>query len=87
MWLAWGDGFGFYYGPYPTGEDIILYHSWWTPWFGSKSFTIQATAVCGNSTYDAELEVYAYRNRAMSNSLFLQFLERFPLLERLLNLI
>ena len=34
-----------------------------------------------------EFEIEIPRNKATYNSLFLQFLERFPLLERLLNLI
>jgi len=70
---------------YKSGEEIILSHTW--PRKGT--FTISAMAV---DVYDAESgwgtwTVTIPRNRATYNSIFLRFFERFPLLERLLNLI
>jgi len=74
----WGKGFGFGYGPFPTGEDIIIYHAWYKDWWESGTFIIEATARCGNSTYEATLEVTMPMNQQTTYSLFLRFLERFP---------
>lgn len=84
-WIIWGDGYiEPWIGPFDSGEKIVLSHNW----SYEGDYTIKAKA---KDTYDAEgpwgeLQVTMPRNKAMIYSMFLRFIEHFPLLERLLNL-
>ncbi len=84
-YVTWGDGYiEPWIGPFDSGETIVLSHNW----SYEGDYTIKAKA---KDTYDAEgpwgeLQVTMPRNKAMIYSLFLRFIEHFPLLERLLNL-
>ena len=80
--ISWGDKEIIYiYGPYPSGEEITLSYNW------SEKGTFIITC-WARDIYDAEsnittLEVTMPRYKVNYNSLFLRFLERFPLLQRL----
>ena len=57
MALWWGKGWGFFLTHIHTGEGYSEYHAWYRFPGEPFSFTIEATAYCGNSTYEATLEV------------------------------
>jgi len=84
--IDWGDETNTgWLGPYESGEIITKSHIW----SEEGNFIIKAKA---KDPYDAEgpwgeLTVTIPRNKAIFDSLFLRFLERFPLLEKMLNLI
>ena len=82
--IDWGDntttGWTNYY---PAGMKIIRNHTW-----NEKGvYTIKAKVkdIHGRESDWGGFIVTIFRSRATTNSLFLWFLERFPLLERLLN--
>jgi hypothetical protein len=83
--VDWGDGTNSgWLGPYTSGQPVTISHVW------SKrgTYTVKAKV---KDAYDAEsgwgtLEVIIPRIRVSYSSLFLRFLERFQLLERLLKI-
>ena len=84
--VDWENGTpGPWQGPYDSDTTVRLGHTW----NEKGTFTIKAKAkdVMGEESPWSELVVTMPRNKATYNSLFLRFLERFPLLERLLNLV
>ncbi len=85
IWVDWGDGDSTgWIGPYLGGEQIKHSHIWNET--GTYIIKAKMRDFCSESDW-AELEVEIPRYRATYNSLFLWLLERFPLLERLLNLL
>jgi len=83
--IDWGDNNTEWTEYSDSGEEITIKHIWKT----EGNFTIKAQAI---DIYDAEsdwaeFEVEIPRGRIMFNILFLRLFERFPLLERLLNLL
>ena len=70
-------------GPHLSGEEIPMTHTFSKQ--GTYTIIAQAHSKGGQSDLGT-LEVTMHRNRALINSLFLWFLERFPLLERLLTI-
>ncbi len=85
-YIIWDDGYiENWDGPHPSGEDFDIDHTY------SKegTYTIEAKAkdINGAESDWGTLEVTMPRNKVAFNSLFLWFLERIPLLERLLNLL
>jgi len=85
-YIIWSDGtFEEWIGPYTSGEIITLNHSW------NKKDTYPIVARAKDS-YGAEgpwgkLIVTIPRDKSLSYSLLLRFLERYPLLNRLLNIV
>ena len=70
-------------GPYNSGSNVILNHSW------SKSgkYIIRAKAknTLGLESDWAEFQVTMPRDRFIINSFLLRLLERFPLLQKLIQ--
>ena len=86
--IRWGDGTEeIIEGPFASGSSANASHTWTS----QKTFTIKVTAkdIYGAESnwtyYDIKIEIP--RNRATYPPVFTWFLERFPLLERLLDLI
>ena len=85
-WIGWGDGVKtVWIGPYNSGEEIMINHTW----SNQRNYTIKARAkdtdnLWGSWSY---YKIEIPRTRIASNLLYQWFLERFPLLERLLTLI
>ena len=85
-YIDWGDGNSSgWIGPYESGEDITDKHMW----SEGGTYTIRAKA---KDIYDHEsnwgtLSVKIPRNKVTTNLLLPWFLERFPMLIRLLSLI
>jgi outer membrane protein assembly factor BamB len=83
--VEWGDGtVTGWSGTYESGETVTFYHKWAT----SGSFTIKARAKDTNNLWGpwSEHEITIPRSRTSSYLWYQWFLERFPILERLLNL-
>jgi len=72
-------------GPYASGEKIMVNHSW----NDETTFTIVAWVKDSENRMGprSELDVSIPRDEAGSNSLFIRFLERFPILQKLLSFI
>jgi hypothetical protein len=86
FWIEWGDkGLEEWIGPYASGEEITLSHEWEG---GTGSFKIIVKAKDVNERWGpwGEFEV-KFKTKSIDNSLFLRFLERYPLLNRLLFLL
>jgi hypothetical protein len=85
--VQWGDGCGSqdWVGPYPSGEEITINHTY----NREGTFVIFAKAV---DIYDAEsdwstFEITMPRNKILYASLFLKFLDRFPLIKLLFDIL
>lgn len=83
--IIWGEGAYDYIGPYPAGEEVNVSHRWHAR--GTFTISVKAVDEAGFESDWGELVVTMPRNRATTSSLLMRFLERFPLLERLLYLI
>ena len=70
-------------GPYSSGEQITESHGWTER--GKYVIRCKAKDPYGEESEWGELKVTIPRNKETSYSLLLQLLERFPLLQRLLN--
>ena len=79
------DVYGKDIGPYPSGEVVEIIAYWNV--VGNHTFYVKAIDDTLLESEWAYFTVYIPRNRATVNSLFQWFLVRFPLLERLLNLL
>jgi hypothetical protein len=82
-WIEWGDNSGTgWLGPYNSDQEITVKHSW-IEW---KTYTIKARAKDTENLWGpwGELTVTMPRDKAMVNSLLLWFLERFPILQKML---
>jgi parallel beta-helix repeat protein len=84
--ICWGDNNIIYkYGPYSSGEEITLSKSWSKK--GIYIIYCWATDIYDEESDIVSMEVTIPRTRTASYLLFELMLERFPLLERLLNII
>ena len=84
-YIDWGDNTNTgWMGPYNSGTEIISSHAWNTK--GTYIIKVKAKDPYNSESLEATLEVTMPRNRATIGSLFLRFLERFPLLERLFQI-
>ena len=87
-YIDWDDGtIEDWLGPFKSGDEVAVSHVW-----NEKGWYL-VRCKAKDYPYEAESEWGEYlirvqpRNKVISNSLFVWFLERFPLLERLLNLV
>ena len=88
-WIEWGDGqTEEWIGPYPSGEEITVNHTWSTR--GTYSIRAKAKDIHGEESNWGTLKVSMPKNKPSTNSLFLQFFEkliqRFPPITQLLQL-
>ena len=85
--FEWGDGTNSgWLGPYTSGVECTSQHIWSKK--GDYQIKVKARdRLYAESPWSDPLIVTMPRNRTTYNSLFIWFLERFPILERLLNLI
>jgi hypothetical protein len=84
--LCWGDKEKIYiYGPYKSGEELTLSYNWTDK--GTFKITCWARDIYDTFSDVSELDVKVPRTKFVSNSWFNLLFERFPLLERLLELI
>jgi outer membrane protein assembly factor BamB len=82
--IDWGDNTNTgWIGPYDSGTEITRSHSWNKK--GMYIIKVKAKDPYNSESSEATLEVTIPRSRFTDNSLFFRFLERFPLLQKLLN--
>jgi len=84
-YIDWGDNNTEETGFNASGTEVIVKHTWDEE--GAYNITAKAEDIHGAEGPEGILTVNIPRNRATVYSLFSWFLERFPLLERLLSLI
>ncbi|UCF49823.1 MAG: PQQ-like beta-propeller repeat protein, partial [Thermoplasmatales archaeon] len=88
--VDWGDGnVEDWAGPYDSGEMIMVKHSWEMPSNRGEYFQVSARAKDTDGLLspwgEFEIKISYPRNNVFYNSVFLRFLECFPMLERLLG--
>jgi parallel beta-helix repeat protein len=84
-YINWGDNTNTgWIGPFDSGTEITRSHSWNKK--GTYIIKVKAKDPYNAESQEATLEVTMPRNRAIMGSLFLRFLEQFPLLKRLLHI-
>ena len=84
FYILWGDGYiEDWEGPFVSGEDFEIAHTY----SNKKTYTIEAKARdnYGDESLIATHDINIPRTRANLNILFYWFLERFPLMEKLLD--
>ncbi len=84
--INWGDNNSEEKGPYSSGVELVVNHSWDEP----GTYIIEARVkdeFCGFYSDWTEFEITIQRTRAIYYPLLSWLFERFPLLERLLSLI
>jgi hypothetical protein len=82
--IGWGDKEIIYiYGPYPSGEEITLTYNWSEK--GNYLITCWARDIYNTTSNTTTLEVTIQRSKATENVLLLSILERFPLLQKLIQ--
>ena len=82
-YIEWEDGSDTgWIGSYPSGEEITLNHTWEE----KGTYTIRARAKDTDNLWGAwgDLEVTMPKNQQVSNMWFLRWLERFPILQKIL---
>jgi outer membrane protein assembly factor BamB len=83
-YIDWGDGTSDGWTDYyESGQDLNIAHTWNK--INYFSIRCKAKDICGAEGNWTDLIIHIPRNRAVHNTLFLKFLEQFPLLERLLS--
>ena len=84
--IDWGDDIvDVIEGPFPSGAPIEMNHTWHEA--GWYLFRCKANDIHGAESNWTEFLLRITNNKISYNSLFLWFLEHFPLLEKLLNLL
>jgi len=86
FYILWGDGYvEKWVGPFYSGEDFEIAHTY----SNKKTYKIEAKArdTFGDESLIAIHEINIPRTRVTFNFLFNLFLERFPMLERLLTVL
>ncbi|MCK5636249.1 MAG: PKD domain-containing protein [Thermoplasmatales archaeon] len=82
--VDWGDDTGeVCIGPFASGEAVIVSHTWSTK--GTYTVKVKAKDAEDHESDWTELTVRMPRSRAFLNPLITRLLEKFPLLQRLLN--
>ena len=85
FWWDWDDGTNSgWVGPYNSGETACESHIWDA--IGTYVIKVKAKDVYGAESDWAELTFTTPRNRATVNSWYQWFLERFPILQKMLLL-
>lgn len=83
-YIDWGDNSNTgWIGPYDSGTEITRLHAWNKK--GTYIIRVKAKDPYNSESLEATLEVTMPRNRVLYGSLFIRFLERFPILQKILN--
>ena len=84
--IDWGDNTSNYWiGPFESGKEISVSHRWLKQ--GTFKIRIKAKNTMGAVSDWSEFTVKMLRSKAIINSGFLRFLERYPQLNKLLSLL
>ena len=85
-YVDWGDHTNTgWFGPFNSGAEVLKSHKWNL----GRTYVIRSKAkdIHDGESEWSDFEVSIPRNKVTFNSLYFQFLELFPLLERLLNIL
>jgi len=83
-YIDWGDNTNTgWIGPFDSGTEITRSHSWNKK--GTYIIKVKVKDPYNSESSEATLELTIPRSRFTDNSLFFRFLERFPILQKLLN--
>jgi hypothetical protein len=83
-YVEWGDGYvKDWDGPHVSGGDVIIAHTYYVQ--GNFTIRVKAKDVLGAESEWTEFPITMPKDKANYYSLFLSFLERFPLLQKLLQ--
>jgi len=83
-YVDWDDIYDDIIGPVPSGEVVNISHFWRHA--SNYTITVKAIDETQRESEWAYLTVRIPRNKGIPNSLFLRFLNHFPLLHRLLDI-
>ena len=84
--IDWGDGTSDkWIGPYPSGEPVTVSHTYHA--VGYVTISARAKDIYGAIGNESTFTFYVGKSKSIVNSLLLWFLDGFPFLVRLLNLI
>ncbi len=83
----WGDGsLSEWLGPFDSDKEVYASHTWTEE--GNYKIKVKAKDTIGEeSSWSSSLSIEIPRSRAKSRTLFLQFLENFPVITRIINYI
>lgn len=74
--VQWGDGFSLpYTGPYSTGETVTFSHAWSE--YSEFTIAVKAKDIYGAVSPQGSLKISISKNRAYTNTLFMEILQRF----------
>ena len=86
-YIDWGDGeYEDWFGPHESGENVTKCHTY-PPITKLYEIRVKVKDIYGAESGWGTIYVFIYRARFPDKSLFLRFLARFPMLEKLLNLL
>ena len=84
-YIHWNDGTNEeWIGPYPSGEEITISHTW--SQVGKYSIKVRAKDTNDLSSPWTTLEVTMSKNKVLRNSLIQRLIDQFPLLKLLLKI-
>lgn len=82
--IDWDDGTGeVCIGPFTSGEEVPVNHSWNEK--GRYKIKVKAKDIIGHDSDWKTMVVKIPRNKKANDMLFLRFLERFPIIQKMLN--
>jgi outer membrane protein assembly factor BamB len=83
-YINWDDGHNTgWIGPYSSGESITQSHAWANP--GTYTIKCKAKDPYDDESAYGELKITLPRDKTISNSIMLRFLERYPLIKFILE--
>ncbi|EMR74656.1 PKD domain protein [Thermoplasmatales archaeon SCGC AB-540-F20] len=85
-YIDWNDGdFEDWFGPHESGEEVVVNHTW----SAEGVYTVRAKAkdIYGAESDWGTLEVTIPKNKQSHNIWFLHWLERFPILQKILDVL
>jgi hypothetical protein len=80
-YIDWGEGEELLYGPYPSGEEQTISHTWMKN--GEYTISIKAQDPYNGESDYANLQVKMPKDKLLNNP-FMKFLENFPMIYKLL---
>ncbi|EMR74602.1 hypothetical protein MBGDF03_00311 [Thermoplasmatales archaeon SCGC AB-540-F20] len=85
-YIEWGDGtYENWFGPFQSGEEVIRNHTWIE--LGTYAIRAKAKDIWGAESDWGTLDVIMPKNQQVGNMWFLRWLERFPILQKILDVL
>ena len=85
-YIEWGDGtYEDWFGPFESGEEVIRNHTWIEQ--GTYDIRAKAKDIWGAESDWGTLDVIMPKNQQSGNMLYVWWLERFPILQKILDVL